>query len=352
MKSIILPRLLILLITLLLVFPPAYGQNEPTEVEPVRQTHSQGETRLILKVDKPQLSVGDQFELQLRIIAPNKTNVSYSQVRDTLGPFKIESQQNIGPLPLDDKRQQWIREYTLVPEQAGELELPALTIYLRDLSEQPASDRTTRLVNPNEQTIITEPVMITVASVVPEDADITKPKDIAPPVSFPLPEVDKIAPIPWLKIIAANIGLLVLLGLIGWWWQNRPQKTTPKAALAAHERALQELNGLQITELDSQEKVDQFHVRASNILRTYIADRFSINAPAQTTEEFLVNLAEHNNAQDIIERKDLLQTFLRRCDLVKFASNRPIHTEIQQTLASAKNFVEQTAATSAAASSS
>ena len=64
-------------------------------------------------------------------------------------------------------------------------------------------------------------------------------------------------------------------------------------------------------------------------------------APEQTTEEFLAGLETERNFPG--DYKTLLRTFLKHCDLVKFAEHHPETEDIQNTFNSCKAFIEGTA---------
>jgi hypothetical protein len=79
----------------------------------------------------------------------------------------------------------------------------------------------------------------------------------------------------------------------------------------------------------------------SNVLRAYIEERFELRAPERTTEEFLEELRATTAFH--VEHKRLLEDFLTRCDLVKFARHEPSHPELQALLDSALRFIDETA---------
>jgi hypothetical protein len=89
----------------------------------------------------------------------------------------------------------------------------------------------------------------------------------------------------------------------------------------AHVLALAALEHVQHQDLMGQERIEEFYVRVSAILRRYVELRFGLRAPEQTTEEFLVSALATGGL--IAAHRDLLETFLQHCDLVKFARHRP-----------------------------
>jgi hypothetical protein len=105
--------------------------------------------------------------------------------------------------------------------------------------------------------------------------------------------------------------------------------------------ALQALGELKRAGLLSETQADIFYVRLSDILRRYVEWRFGLQAPEQTTEEFLA--AVHQTGGLIGSHQALLGTFLEHCDLVKFARHQPGLDDMQQAYDSARQFIQRTA---------
>ena len=84
-------------------------------------------------------------------------------------------------------------------------------------------------------------------------------------------------------------------------------------------------------------EVKRFYQRISDILRRYIERRFGINAPEQTTEEFLAGIKTRHDFPETYHA--LIKSFLTRCDLVKFAEHQPTTENIQQIFDSCKDFI-------------
>ncbi len=137
----------------------------------------------------------------------------------------------------------------------------------------------------------------------------------------------------------------VLLGLIvaaaAWFLLKRLRRrkplTKPVVAIPPHRKAKDRLRAA--GELMSDPY--QFCSLVSDVLRTYVEDRFNIHAPDRTTEEFMEEL--RTSQQLHVNHKVLLEDFLSRCDLVKFARFEPSEPELQSLLDSALRFVDDTA---------
>ena len=131
--------------------------------------------------------------------------------------------------------------------------------------------------------------------------------DIVPPVDvFPYPT--------WMVVTAISIAAL-LLGLIVWlawrYWPRQPPPPPPtprEIALAALERLR-----LQVESLIPY----AFSIEVSTVLRRYIEDQYSLRALEQTSPEFLAAIARSPRFSE--DDRYLLETFLNRCDMIKFA---------------------------------
>ncbi len=141
------------------------------------------------------------------------------------------------------------------------------------------------------------------ASAQEPDDDIRGPR---PPVEISVPE--EFSFMPWL--IAA--GVLVAALLLFRWWKNRRGHGRAASSL---DRAMSDLAAVD-RERNTLE-AGQLADKAAGVVRRFIADRFGIAAPQRTTEEFLRSLT--GDASPLTTHADLLQGFLKSCDMAKFA---------------------------------
>jgi hypothetical protein len=303
------------------------GVAQSPNPAPTQQKALDG-VRMTLEADRQTIGVADRLRLTLSVEAPTDITVTLPEAVHTLGPFRVQSQTPTGPLPSAPQTQQWKQEYILEADAAGELTIPALQVAFRhqDAAEEAAS-----------QHLSTDPLTIKVISVLPDDADVTAPQDIAPPVAL----LRRGLP-PWIWIVAAGLAGLGAAVLIGWWYRRRQRfRSAPAPPQPAHVLALQALHRLEQQNLIGQKQIDTFYVQLSAILRRYVEWRFRLRAPEQTTEEFLA--ATLTSGGLLTTHRDSLRTFLQHCDLVKFARHEPTADDMQHTFDSAKAFVNQTA---------
>ncbi len=156
-------------------------------------------------------------------------------------------------------------------------------------------------------------------------------RDVAPPVMLSEWTPKAIA-----AAIAAGLLTVVLLTWAIRAWLRRPRPLpVPESASAIAIRALDALAGPEGKEMSSKE----FSAAVSKVIRRFLEARHGIEAPKQTTEEFL-ELAERSNkfAGPVREQ---LRTFLSRCDELKFAPLSAVHDAREQLLNAANQFVRE-----------
>jgi hypothetical protein len=129
--------------------------------------------------------------------------------------------------------------------------------------------------------------------------------DIAPPVDYSLIP-------PWLVFVITFV-VLSLLGLVVWWFvQRRKPELPPKAPREIALEDLEQIRG----EIERMSPY-QFSIRVSDILRRYVTQQYGVPATRQTSIEFLTATAKAPSFST--DDKSLLEDFLNRCDLIKFA---------------------------------
>ena len=150
--------------------------------------------------------------------------------------------------------------------------------------------------------------------------------DIAPPLDYSLIP-------PWLVFVIVFVALS-LLGLVVWLLAKRRRPAPPPKL--PREIALEELDriGGEIERMSPY----QFSIRVSDILRKYVTQQYGLPATRQTSIEFLTALAKASPFSS--EEQSLLEDFLNRCDLIKFARYEATTSDSELLLGEAIRFVK------------
>jgi len=150
--------------------------------------------------------------------------------------------------------------------------------------------------------------------------------EIAPPVDYSF--------IPtWLIFLASFVGLS-LIGLIVWLIKRKRKPLTPPKL--PREIALEELERIS-AEIETMNPY-LFSIRVSDIMRRYVTNQYALPVTRQTSVEFLTVLAKSSPFS--ANEKSLLEDFLNRCDLIKFARYEATSADSQLLLEEATRFVK------------
>jgi hypothetical protein len=150
--------------------------------------------------------------------------------------------------------------------------------------------------------------------------------EIAPPVDYSLVP-------PWVIWGAVILGL-VLAGVIAWWIRKLTLRPAP--IRSAQERALEKLQRIE-NEIETLSPYE-FSIAVSDILRGYVTEHYQLPVTRQTSFEFLSMLAQRSPFSP--DETSLLEDFLGRCDLIKFARYDATPQDSRLLLEEATQFVK------------
>lgn len=146
----------------------------------------------------------------------------------------------------------------------------------------------------------------------------------------------------WVWIVGGLILVALVIGLI-YYLRHKP-KTEPvirvsKPAIPPHTVAIGKLKDLQAKKLWQQDQVKLYYSEMTDILREYLEKRYDIKTYEKTTDEILDSL-KHREIDH--ESRVNLQRILVMADLVKFAKEKPLPAENEESLEKSLDFVTKT----------
>ncbi|KPJ99642.1 MAG: hypothetical protein AMJ60_04355 [Desulfobacterales bacterium SG8_35] len=295
------------------------------------QSYVQDVLILSLHTSKKEITVAGQLELVLEAAVPENVEVQFPVYSASLGDFTLKDSRLDPPRMTgsgDNVRVVHRVTYLLEPYLSGTYSIPAMTVTYRDKNSDMEG-----------KTLATEEIQVSVQSLLEPDTAAVEIKDIRPPLSLPPNRVQQF-------LVIGLIFLLAALGAAGLLYRKKTAAGKLPAAvqLRPEEIALQELEKLLAENLLARGEIELFHLRISDILRHYIEDRFGLQAPERTTEEFLseLSLAKSSASTLLGSHKTLLADFLAQCDLVKFARHEPTMAESEETVVICREFIEKT----------
>ena len=147
------------------------------------------------------------------------------------------------------------------------------------------------------------------------------------------------SPTPWALYGGIAAALLTLLAFLIW-RSRRGREAIIVPPAPAHEIAFEALNHLRGTDFSNEEAVRRYYFSLSGVVRSYVENRFGMNATDLTTEE-LIPIIQHDLPVDS-PLKNQLRSFLESTDAIKYAGSAPQEADIERVYEQALSFVEAT----------
>ena len=164
-------------------------------------------------------------------------------------------------------------------------------------------------------------------------SEILGEADLAPHES-----IERLPPL-WPYYLGAAVLALILLLVLVILILRRRRKEKPVPIIPVDVLALDALGKLH--PLVEQSKAREFSYKASEIIRSYIEDRFAVRARSKTTREFLENALTSENTIPEGHHENLRE-FLNYCDLAKYARHVMQPEQLKSMLSTASDFIKNT----------
>ena len=229
------------------------------------------------KADRDKIQIADPFELTIRVVAAEGTQVSFPAKVETLGPFEVLSTNEKLDVPIsevDGNSRLWVQSISLETLDTGQLEIPAIEVAVKQDGLR-------------EEILRTKPIAINVESVVEPAADLTKFKGIADVHDVEVPADRSYG---WVWLTSGALATLALAGGALFIATRR------NGAVSATVWALQKLT-------DAQELPV-----AETIVRQFIEERFEFPATSLPVDRVAAGLQDRGVSDSLRqELKELLQ---------------------------------------------
>jgi hypothetical protein len=301
-----------LLFTLLILLSPAWvtAQNASASAS----------------IDTNNVLIGDHIKYTYKASFPVKALVQFPIIGDTLNKHvDVISVSKIDTSFSPDKKTiSYSQTLNITSFDSGSVVVPAIVF-----TYTMPGDTTKSTVN-------TLPLVLTINTI---PVDTTQAiKDIKAPLKEPITLREILI---WSSIILGAV-LLILLTLYILRKLRRKEaiiNISLKPKIPAHEKALKELEKLRSEKLWQSGKVKEFHSILTDILRTYIEERYETIALEMTTYEIITSLKPKLTEAEELRK---LEQILTLADMVKFAKYNPLPDEHDNNLNKSVSFVENT----------
>jgi hypothetical protein len=286
-----------------------------------------GPVEAIVRLSPSEPMIGDALILELEVRARPNVELLMPEFGEALDRFAVLDFTRSET--ADDEGGTISRQrYTLAPPHSGSQAIPPLLVEFVD--RRPGRDPAPEGEDAYE--LLTAVLEFEVASVLADDAPLEFRAPLGELGPFVVPGRYR-----WLWILTTVVVLAAaaLCGIRVWaLWQSRIRRRS------AYDVARGDLDDLIMAPRPNDQQMDAFFVQLSGIIRLYLENRFGLRSPELTTEEFLDELAK---SPDLVRsHQRLLREFLNRADLVKFAHLVPDAGDVEESLDSARRFLEST----------
>jgi hypothetical protein len=277
---------------------------------------------VFVQLENDSLYIGEQTILTLRVSSDNKSNIVFPVFKDTLtAQVEVIDIGGVDSIPTQNGVD-YIRKTIITAFDTGTFTIPSFRFLIQNQQDV--------------DSLFTSPIKIYYQDAVVDTSQAAKA--IKTVKDIPKPPGDY----SWLWWLLL---LIPIAAFLYYWFKIRKPKpkkvlveTTP--AIPAHEKALSNLQKLELEKLWQKGSHKQYHSRLSEIVRTYLEERYKIPALEQTSAEILTMLRGSKLVQN--ENYEALMQLLNLADMVKFARYIPIGSENEISSNNAKSFVEQT----------
>ncbi len=312
---------------LVMLWPPSLSFADEGTGAAVEEARAKP-VMITMSVEPSVATGGDRLHLRIDIDRANGVTVVLPDVVAGVAPFEVLDAVMAEPAPGSDRTVER-RDYIIAAFETGELYVPALAF------EYVTAGGDTGVA-------FSESLAVTIESVLPEvgENEEVGPRDIKPPVELPR----RIWP-----FIVTALALVVAAAAFYYarkWLRSRTSEATeevveepPVPRIAAHVVAIERLDALERDDPIGRDKIQEFYVRATEIIRFYLRDRFGVDAIDMTTHELPPAMRAAR-----IDKGEIgwSEGFLLHADLAKFAKHVPSVERARSDFGEAREFVERT----------
>jgi hypothetical protein len=272
-----------------------------------------GHAQVSTQIDTTTIRIGEQIHYQ--IIVEETDEVEFPKLElDSLKRIEVAES-----FKIDTLKNRLIKKYALTSFDSGRYVLPAQTVLIRN------------------KKFLTNSFIIDVATI--QVDTIQQPmhpiKDIKnEPYTFD----DFKKYLWWLLAILLLVAVILYFVL-----RKKPTPEEVIARIPPFELAKKRLQELDSKQLWQQNRIKQYYVELTDIVRTFIEREMNIPALESTTDELLETISDFNESSKLDIPKDTilkLKKLLQEADLVKFAKSKPLSNEIELHRNQAENIID------------
>ncbi len=305
----------------------------------IRREYHEGPFYVRLTADKDSMSIAESLVLSLEAESESGFQAELPDFGEKMGELSVRECREDQPQLTREGKIVSKKRCVLEPFLSGDYAVPSMRVRFRkDIQSGVGSGASSHAGNSQEHDIATEEIVIKVYSLLEKENKEPSLNPIRGPVEL------RAEPPSLLVVLSCLLAAGFIAGGVLFLIKRKRAAAALEAAraLPAHELAFMRLQEIFDEKLLERGELKLFFSRISDVLRSYIENRFGVHAPKRTTEELLSDISRDPSFS--VSSKELLIDFLQGCDLVKFAEHQPSPEEIAKAVDSCKAFIEITKA--------
>jgi hypothetical protein len=266
-------------------------------------------------LSKDTVTVGEPFEVRVRVRAPADASIRFPENPDTAGMVQARDPRT----SITNDSLQWLDQTTTYHVAAWDIGRQA--IRLEDVIvtwDTPAYK--------GERRVPVGGIQVFVRSVLPADSALRVPKPARPRWETKA--------FPWWILAAILAAIATALGI--WWWMRRRRRPQPAVVVDPYVRAQKEFTRLEAMGLVDAGERTRFVALAVEVLRDYLVARHPAASLALTSRELAMALRQ----QPTVPLEQLMRV-LHEADLAKFAKWTLTEDRARNLARDARQIVEQ-----------
>jgi hypothetical protein len=290
-------------------------------------TFSQG-INATAKLDATTIKIGDQVKLHLTVQRPLNMVFNWATPPDSMNGIEVVETSKMDTLGKKDSEViTQTQTLTLTSFDSGYYPIPPFIFHYK-------KDKDT-----NDYTVQTQALLLTVTTIPIDTAKGFKGIKNRLDANYSFGEFWEVYK--W-YVLSGIATILIIAGLLVYFLTRKkvvPIFVEKVIKRPAHEIALEALKKTEDEKLWQNGFVKKYYSEISDIIRTYIENRYNVIAMELTTDEILYHF---NRVPINTEAKDKLTRLLQLSDLVKFAKVQPLPNEHDLCIANAYSFIQLT----------
>ena len=253
--------------------------DRPGEEWGLEHAYADGGVEVVLRLDRTEITTAEWVLVEVAVLAAEGLTVHLPTAQQAAaGGLTVARTHTMAPALQEDALVRRVRRFEMQPFLPGDYQVPGLAVAVAGEDGKTAA------------TIRTEPVDLTVTSVLAEAEEPPRLQEVAEPMAAP-PRMGRTLLLAVLGIAAAGVAAALVVVVR----QRAARKAARSAIVPPHEAALRALRELAADDLLHRDLL-AFHTAVAAVVRRYLEQRFGVRAPERTTEELMFLLTGGNLA--------------------------------------------------------